>query len=71
MPSYTQGTIPNATWCPWNFFRTSGDITNNWNSFFRNLQTTTQYQDYNEPLAKPVRREGCQRNKEVASAIVW
>ena len=20
------GTTPNATWCPWNFFRTSGDV---------------------------------------------
>ena len=47
--------MPNATWCPWNFFRTSGDIDPAWDSFFSNLQTTKAYQDYKEPLAKPVR----------------
>jgi alpha-galactosidase len=38
--------------CPYNFFRTSGDITNNWGSMWRNLQTTLPYLG-NPPLARP------------------
>jgi len=38
--------------CPYNFFRTSGDISSNWNSMFKNLQTTKKYQG-NPPLARP------------------
>lgn len=38
--------------CPYNFFRTSGDIRNNWDSMHRNLQTTKKYQG-NPPLARP------------------
>lgn len=63
------GTIPNATWCPWNFFRTSGDISNSWNSFFKNLQTTTQFQDYKEPLAKPVRERQRKADTPVTSVV--
>eukprot|EP00041_Stephanoeca_diplocostata_P015730 m.301214 g.301214 ORF g.301214 m.301214 type:complete len:548 (+) comp20137_c0_seq3:73-1716(+) len=29
--------------CPYNFYRTSGDISNNWNSMFNNLQTTIKF----------------------------
>lgn len=47
------GDLPTLTWCPFNFFRTSGDITNTWSSFFSNLQTTIKFQDYNNPLARP------------------
>mmetsp|Transcript_27563 Transcript_27563/g.83917 ORF Transcript_27563/g.83917 Transcript_27563/m.83917 type:complete len:358 (-) Transcript_27563:60-1133(-) len=36
-------TIPNATWCPWNTFRTSGDVRANYGSVVRNLQTTVQW----------------------------
>eukprot|EP01059_Diplonema_ambulator_P031668 TRINITY_DN588_c0_g2_i3.p1 TRINITY_DN588_c0_g2~~TRINITY_DN588_c0_g2_i3.p1 ORF type:complete len:415 (+),score=162.67 TRINITY_DN588_c0_g2_i3:48-1292(+) len=39
--------------CPYNFFRTCGDINNHWDSMFANLQTTTPYQDINTPLARP------------------
>jgi hypothetical protein len=51
------GTIPSfdkATGkkhCPYNFFRTSGDITNTWESMTRNLATTTKFQDLDRPLA--------------------
>lgn len=32
-------TIPNATWCPWNFYRSSGDVRANWGSILGNLAT--------------------------------
>jgi len=38
-------TIPNATWCPWNYYRSSGDIRANYESVVKNLMTTV-------PLAK-------------------
>jgi len=47
------GDLPTLTWCPFNFFRTSGDISASWNSFFSNLQTTIKFQDYNNPLSRP------------------
>jgi alpha-galactosidase len=34
------GTIPNATWCPWNYYRSSGDIRASYDSVVSNLQTT-------------------------------
>jgi alpha-galactosidase len=37
------GTVPNATWCPWNYFRSSGDITASYSSIVSNLQTTIQW----------------------------
>jgi hypothetical protein len=37
------GTVPNATWCPWNYFRTSGDVRANYGSIVGNLQTTIQW----------------------------
>jgi alpha-galactosidase len=50
------GTVPSfnkdgTRHCPWNFFRTSGDITNNFASVLRNLATTTKFQDLDRPLA--------------------
>eukprot|EP00322_Chrysochromulina_rotalis_P014404 CAMPEP_0115844618 /NCGR_PEP_ID=MMETSP0287-20121206/8921_1 /TAXON_ID=412157 /ORGANISM="Chrysochromulina rotalis, Strain UIO044" /LENGTH=438 /DNA_ID=CAMNT_0003298349 /DNA_START=63 /DNA_END=1379 /DNA_ORIENTATION=+ len=38
---------PNATWCPWNFYRTSGDVRANYASVIGNLQTTVQYATQN------------------------
>ncbi len=37
------GTVPNATWCPWNYFRTSGDVRARYDSIVGNLQTTIQW----------------------------
>ena len=37
------GTVPNATWCPWNYFRTSGDVEASYASVVGNLQTTIQW----------------------------
>ena len=33
------GTIPNATWCPWTYYRSSGDINSSWGSIINNLNT--------------------------------
>jgi alpha-galactosidase len=38
---------PTATWCPWNFYRTSGDVRANYGSVVGNLQTTIQYAQQN------------------------
>lgn len=45
------GTTPISN-CPYNFFRSSGDIGNNWGSMYGNLQTTTKFQG-DPPLARP------------------
>ena len=37
------GTVPNATWCPWNYFRSSGDVRASYSSVVSNLQTTIQW----------------------------
>jgi alpha-galactosidase len=34
---------PNSTWCPWNFYRTSGDVRAEYSSIISNLQTTIKY----------------------------
>ena len=34
---------PNATWCPWNFYRTSGDVRARYSSVVGNLATTEFY----------------------------
>ena len=33
------GTIPNASWCPFNFYRTSGDVRANFDAIMGNLET--------------------------------
>ena len=65
------GTVPNATWCPWNYFRSSGDIRASYDSVVSNLQTTIQWatQGLSKPgcwacecgaaLAEPLRIASC------------
>lgn len=36
-------TVPNETWCPWNYFRSSGDVTPTYGSVVANLLTTVQW----------------------------
>lgn len=45
---------PTLDWCPFNWYRTSGDI-NSYNpmSWLDNLQTTIRFQDYKAPLSRP------------------
>lgn len=45
------GTVPNQTWCPWNFFRTSGDVRASYGSVVGNLMTTVQWAE--KGLSKP------------------
>ena len=40
-------TVPTETWCPWNFFRTSGDVRASYGSVVGNLQTTVQWAQKN------------------------
>ena len=44
-------TVPTETWCPWNFFRTSGDVRASYGSVVANLQTTVQWAQRN--LSRP------------------
>ena len=44
---------PTATWCPFNHFRTSGDINAGLTSWLANLQTTVRFQDAEAPLSVP------------------
>jgi len=44
---------PTQDWCPFNWFRTSGDINASPMSWLRNLQTTIQFQDPKAPLSQP------------------
>jgi len=46
-------TTPNATWCPWNLYRTSGDVRASYGSVVANLQTTVKF------ATKGLSRPGC------------
>jgi len=41
--------------CPYNFWRTSGDIGHKWDKVWKNLQTTIPWQDPVAPLSRPGR----------------
>jgi len=38
---------PNATWCPWNFYRSSGDVRAKFSSIMGNLNTVTKFSSRN------------------------
>jgi alpha-galactosidase len=38
---------PNATWCPWNFYRTSGDVRARFSSVMGNLNSVTKFSSRN------------------------
>lgn len=38
---------PNRTWCPWNFYRTSGDVRATYSSVVGNLNTVTKFSSQN------------------------
>merc|ERR1719273_98159 len=44
---------PTLDWCPFNWYRTSGDINSSPMSWYANLQTTTKFQDPETPLSRP------------------
>merc|ERR1719300_1656307 len=44
---------PTTKWCPFNWYRTSGDINSGTMSWYQNLQTTIKFQDIDSPLSVP------------------
>ena len=44
---------PTAQWCPFNLYRTSGDVARVAQSWLHNLQTTTKFRDPDAPLSVP------------------
>ena len=44
---------PTADWCPFNWYRTSGDINAGSQSWYANLQTATRFLDADAPLSVP------------------
>jgi alpha-galactosidase len=44
---------PTETWCPFNWYRSSGDINAGSESWMRNLQSTIKFQDWAKPLSQP------------------
>lgn len=51
--SEDDSSCPTADWCPFNWYRTSGDINSGTTSWLENLQTTTRFQDFDAPLSRP------------------
>lgn len=46
-------------WCPFNFFRTSGDIGPSWGSVMGNLQTVVKWQPWNGSVGPVKTGPGC------------
>ena len=44
---------PTTEWCPFNWYRSSGDINSGAQSWLSNLQTTIRFQDWEKPLSVP------------------
>ena len=44
---------PTADWCPFNWYRTSGDSDNGLGTWYRNLQTTKRFQAWDAPASQP------------------
>ena len=44
---------PTQDWCPFNIFRTSGDVAKAAGSWLHNLQTTIKFRDPTSPLSQP------------------
>ena len=44
-----RGTPTNRSWCPYNMFRSSGDIRPSWSSVHHNLLTTQNYVNISRP----------------------
>jgi hypothetical protein len=44
---------PTRDWCPFNWYRVSGDSNNDVGTWYKNLQGTIKFQDWDEPLSQP------------------
>ena len=44
---------PTVDWCPFNFYRTSGDSNNRLGTWYDNLQSTIRFQKWDAPVSRP------------------
>eukprot|EP00040_Diaphanoeca_grandis_P044837 m.271969 g.271969 ORF g.271969 m.271969 type:complete len:602 (+) comp98455_c0_seq1:225-2030(+) len=44
---------PTTDWCPFNWYRTSGDSNNAMGTWYNNLQTTIRFQSWDKPVSQP------------------
>ena len=44
---------PSVDWCPFNWYRSSGDINAGHSSWYANLQTTIRFQSWEAPVSQP------------------
>lgn len=44
---------PTKDWCPFNWYRTSGDSDNGLGTWYKNLQSTIKFQSWDEPVSQP------------------
>jgi len=44
---------PTVDWCPFNWYRTSGDSNNGLSTWYDNLQTTIRFQSWDAPVSQP------------------
>ena len=44
---------PTTDWCPFNWYRTSGDSDNGLGTWYNNLQTTVRFQSWSDPISRP------------------
>lgn len=51
---------PTTEWCPFNWYRSSGDINAGHTSWYKNLQTTIRFQNWENPVSQP----GCWAYRE-------
>ena len=48
---------PSVDWCPFNWYRSSGDINAGFSSWFSNLQSTIKFQSWDAPVSQPVNHD--------------
>jgi hypothetical protein len=58
---------PTKDWCPFNMYRTSGDVARVAQSWLHNLQTTSKFRDAAAPLSVPGSSAGM--NPTVSSEV--
>ena len=46
---------PTQDWCPFNWYRTSGDSNNGLGTWYSNLQSTVRFQSWEAPVSRHVR----------------
>ena len=64
---------PTATWCPWNFYRTSGDVRATYGSVIGNLQSVFKFSGRNLSCAAESARARARHraHMRIRVASVW